>query len=94
MFSFFREITGIRSRNLILEVEPDDDETSLLKKGVNRIKQFSSVAGIPTLKFRCDKSGLLRTTELKSSGTAKEIWELNTEVSCSICGGKHRVFVA
>jgi|SRR5579872_1707325 len=72
--------------------EPGSDQT-LMERGKIRAKQFCQVEGMPTLKFRCDKSGALFDSKLKWTGTAKEAWELNNQTNCHVCGGNHRTFL-
>jgi hypothetical protein len=65
----------------------------LLTKGRNLIAGFCHKEGRPTLKFRCDKSGVLCDLKISPNGTAQEIWDIKADAPCSLCGGRHRIFV-
>ena len=75
-----------------VEGQPGSDQ-ALMEQGKLRAKQFSQVEGKPTLKFRCDKSGLLFDSKFVWTGTAKEAWDLNHQTDCEMCDGKHRTFL-
>jgi hypothetical protein len=76
----------------VVDGDPGSDQ-ALMEQGRVRAKQFCQVEGKPTLKFRCDKSGLLFDSKFVWTGTAKEAWELDQQSNCEVCDGRHRTFL-
>ena len=69
------------------------DEDELLKKGRSLVAGFCHREVKPSLKFLCDKTGLLRDLQIHPTGTAQETWDSKLEGDCVLCGGRHRYFL-